>query len=67
MWFFPLLVFNKLVNSPAVGRVLARFLLIAPLVLVGCLFPRLMADLPLDLKFLVVAFCISYLFFGLMV
>ncbi|MGA2808697.1 MAG: sensor domain-containing diguanylate cyclase, partial [Terracidiphilus sp.] len=66
MWFFPLLVFNKLVNSPAVGRVLARFLLIAPLVLVGCLFPRLMADLPLDLKFLVVAFCISYLFFGLM-
>ena len=66
LWFFPLLVFNKLVNSPAVGRVLARFLLVAPLVLVGCLFPRLMANLPLESMFLVVAFCLSYFFFGLL-
>ncbi len=40
VWFFPLLVFNKMVNSPAIGRVIARILFLAPLLLVGCFFPR---------------------------
>lgn len=41
VWFFPLLVFNKLVNAPATGRLLARGLLVAPVLIVGCLAPRL--------------------------
>jgi diguanylate cyclase (GGDEF)-like protein/PAS domain S-box-containing protein len=38
VWFFPLLVFNKLVNSPAVGRVLAKVISIAPLMVIAGLF-----------------------------
>jgi diguanylate cyclase (GGDEF)-like protein/PAS domain S-box-containing protein len=66
MWFFPLLVFNKLVNSPFVGRFLAKFLLIAPLLVLGCLFSRLTAGLSLESMFLVVMFCLSYVIFGLL-
>ena len=33
VWCFTLLVFNKLVNIPSVGRFLAKFILLAPLVI----------------------------------
>jgi hypothetical protein len=45
-WFFPLLVFNKLVNAPAAGRLLAKFLRLTPVLLLGCLVPRLIALFP---------------------
>jgi two-component system, sensor histidine kinase and response regulator len=64
VWFFPLLVFNKLVNAPAVGRLLAKILLIAPVLIVSCLSPRLIAIFNLDLLLLLVASCLSYLSFG---
>jgi diguanylate cyclase (GGDEF)-like protein/PAS domain S-box-containing protein len=38
VWFFPLMVFNKLVNSPAVGRIFEKIVLVDPLVVVGYLF-----------------------------
>jgi signal transduction histidine kinase len=65
-WFFPLLVFNKLVNQPAVGRLLARILLVAPIVIVGCTFWRLIDVLNQDLMFLVVAYCLAYICYGSM-
>ena len=65
VWFFPLLVFNKLVNSPAIARVLARILLFSPVFLIAGLFPRLIALFGLELRFMSIAFCLSYLCFGL--
>jgi signal transduction histidine kinase len=66
VWFFPLLVFNKLVNSAARGRILGKILLFGPLLLVGCLLPRLMTVLTPDARFLLIASCLSYLSYGLM-
>jgi diguanylate cyclase (GGDEF)-like protein/PAS domain S-box-containing protein len=66
VWFFALLVFNKLVNSLKVGRLLARGLLAAPVLLVCCLLPRLIAIFKLELLLVVEAYCVSYIAFGLM-
>jgi PAS domain-containing protein len=65
-WCFTLLVFNELVNVQSVGRFLAKFILFAPLVILGCLFSRVLALFPLGTVYIIVAFCISYLCFGLM-
>jgi diguanylate cyclase (GGDEF)-like protein/PAS domain S-box-containing protein len=65
-WFFTLLVFNKFVNVPRVGRFLAKFILIAPLVLLCVSFPKLIQSLPMGWVYLVVIFWLSYLCFGLM-
>jgi diguanylate cyclase (GGDEF)-like protein/PAS domain S-box-containing protein len=66
VWFFALLVFNKLVNAPAAGRLLARFIRVVPLVLVGCLFQTVLAVFPLATVFIVAAVCLCYLLFGQM-
>jgi diguanylate cyclase (GGDEF)-like protein/PAS domain S-box-containing protein len=66
VWFFPLLAFNKLVNAPDVGRRLAKILLLTPLVIVGCSFPRLLVVFKPDLIFVAVAYCLSYVCYGLM-
>lgn len=60
LWFFPLLVFNKLVNQPAVGQLLAKILLFAPLVLITCLLPIWWVVLKRDEQFLLGVFCLSY-------
>jgi diguanylate cyclase (GGDEF)-like protein/PAS domain S-box-containing protein len=65
-WLFPLLVLNKLVNAPAVGRLLARVILIAPLVIVGSCFSRVVALYPTTSVYQTIAFCLSYTCFGLM-
>jgi diguanylate cyclase (GGDEF)-like protein/PAS domain S-box-containing protein len=65
-WCFTLLVFNKLVNVPTVGRFLAKFILIAPLAILCCLFSKVLEVLPASDVNLVVIFCLSYLCFGLM-
>ena len=41
VWFFPVLVFNKLVNGPTTGRWIAKVLLAVPGLLVVLLSPRL--------------------------
>ena len=65
-WFFPLLVFNKLVNAPAAGRLLAKFLRLTPVLMLGCLAPRLSALFKVELLFALVAYALSYLAFGSM-
>jgi diguanylate cyclase (GGDEF)-like protein/PAS domain S-box-containing protein len=65
LWFFPLLVYNKLVNSAAVGRLLGRSLLIAPLLLIACLAPRLLVIFRLPLLLLLAVYCLSYVCYGL--
>lgn len=62
LWFFPLLVFNRLVNGRRAGRILGPLLLAALLLLL----PKLLRYLSTDSFFHVVAFSISYLCFGLM-
>ena len=66
VWFFALLVFNKLVNAPTVGRLMARFIRAAPLVLVGCLFQRVLVVFPIGTVYIVAAVCLCYLLFGQM-
>jgi diguanylate cyclase (GGDEF)-like protein/PAS domain S-box-containing protein len=66
IWFFPLLVFNKLVNRPDVGRFLAKFLLIAPLLSVGCLLPRLCLIFKAMPLILLAVYCVSYIGFAAM-
>ena len=66
IWFFVLPVFNKLVNAPAMGRFLARFIFAAPLILLCCLFPRAIQVFPVQSVYLVVIFALSYLCFGFM-
>jgi signal transduction histidine kinase len=66
VWFFPLLVFNKLVNSPAVGKFFAKGLLVAPLLILAALSPELIVVFNKDQLFLLVASSLSYTAFGLM-
>jgi signal transduction histidine kinase len=66
IWFFPLLVFNRLVNAPAVARFLGKSLLFAPVLIVGCLSARLIAIFQRELLFLVLTYCLTYICFGLM-
>jgi len=66
VWFFPLLVFNRLVNSPRVGRFLARLLIVAPSIILLTFLSRLLTLFPLESKILAVAGCLSYLCFELL-
>jgi diguanylate cyclase (GGDEF)-like protein/PAS domain S-box-containing protein len=66
VWFFTLLVFNKLVNVPAAGRLFSRVILAAPLVIVCCLVQRVLALFPVDSIYMVATTCLCYLCFGLM-
>ena len=67
VWFFPLLVFNKLVNSQAVSRVLAKVVFFAPLTIVACLFPlRLARDFPIASLLMLIGSCLGYACFALM-
>jgi len=66
VWFFPLLVFNKLVNSPPVSRFLARFLVAAPTAILAAFFTRLTSLFPAQFLSVLAAGCLSYICFGLM-
>jgi diguanylate cyclase (GGDEF)-like protein/PAS domain S-box-containing protein len=66
-WFFPLLVFNKLVNSPAIGRFLARLILAAPLILLCALFfPAVSGNFTPACLLVAAASSLSYFCFGVM-
>jgi diguanylate cyclase (GGDEF)-like protein/PAS domain S-box-containing protein len=64
IWFFPLLAFNRLVNAPAIGTLFSKGLLYAPLIVVICLAPRLLAVFGSASLF--VAYCLSYICFSIM-
>ena len=67
VWFFPLLVFNKLVNSPAVGRGLAKVISVAPLIIIVWLFFSHFVKSFSMISLLVTATaCISFACFALM-
>ena len=66
IWFFPLLVFNKLVNRPDVGQFLAKFLLAAPLLSISCLLPRLLLVFKAAPLILLAVYCLSYIGFAAM-
>src|SRR6202030_3579614 len=57
LWFFPLRVFNKLVNAPAIGRFFAKTLLFAPVLLVLCLSPWLIVVFKSDVLMLIGIYC----------
>jgi diguanylate cyclase (GGDEF)-like protein/PAS domain S-box-containing protein len=65
-WFFPLLAFNKIVNSPRMGRFLARLLIFAPLAILVTFSPRWISFFSIDSEIVLAAGCLSYLCFGLM-
>jgi diguanylate cyclase (GGDEF)-like protein/PAS domain S-box-containing protein len=66
IWFFPLLLFNRLVNSAAMGRSFARVILIAPVAILCCLCFKVIALFGAASVYRVVVFCLSYVFFGVM-
>jgi diguanylate cyclase (GGDEF)-like protein/PAS domain S-box-containing protein len=66
VWFFPLLLFNKLVNRTAVSHTLARILLLAPILSVAGLSPRLIQIFKTQPLILLTVYCLSYAGFGLM-
>jgi hypothetical protein len=51
-WYFPLLVFNKLVNNPAIGRFFAKLIVAAPLVILCSLLSKVLALFPMSLLYL---------------
>lgn len=63
-WFFPLLVFNKLVNGPVAGRVLFWTILGAPFLTLGCLLPHILVDFNREPFVVLAVFCICYVAFG---
>ncbi len=64
LWFFPLLVVNKLVNAPATGRTFSKILRALPFLLMLCLARRLLEVLNADEWALLAGYCLSYLGFG---
>jgi diguanylate cyclase (GGDEF)-like protein len=66
VWFFPLLVFNKLVNRPATGHLLGKLLLAAPILILCCLVPRLVVVFPKVQRIVIVVYCLSYFSYGIM-
>lgn len=67
IWFFPLLVFNKLVNAPTTGRYLAKSILVAPIAILAFSLARLNVTFKIEESFVLVSFCIGFLGFALMI
>ena len=59
-------MFNKIVNAPNIGRQLSKGILFAPVIILGCLYSRLIVLFQIELLLLLVAYCLSYVSFGLM-
>jgi len=65
VWFFPLLVFNKIVNAPAARRFLVWPLRLAPLILLSCLSPRIIEVFDAEWVLTLAAYALSYTFYAL--
>jgi diguanylate cyclase (GGDEF)-like protein/PAS domain S-box-containing protein len=66
LWFFPLLVFNKLVNQRVIGKLLAKILLVAPVLMLCCLFTHLMGIFGSAVLGLLGVYCLSYICYAAM-
>ncbi|MGI4757589.1 MAG: putative bifunctional diguanylate cyclase/phosphodiesterase [Janthinobacterium lividum] len=66
LWFSPLLVFNKLVNQPAVAKILGRTILVVPLCIVVVSWVRLREVLPEQSLFLLINLVLSHTMLGVM-
>jgi diguanylate cyclase (GGDEF)-like protein/PAS domain S-box-containing protein len=66
-WFFPVLGFNNLVNIPAIGRFFAKVIVVAPVAVLAILLPGIPAYHAPASFIPVMAYCLSYLCFGLMI
>lgn len=65
LWFFPLLVFNRLVNAPQVARLLGWMLRLTPILLLICLWPHLASIFTKDWLYILPAYALSYGLFAL--
>jgi diguanylate cyclase (GGDEF)-like protein/PAS domain S-box-containing protein len=65
IWFFPLLGFNRLVNSAVAARYMERLLILAPLIILGGCSLRLRQIFPSEILLLLIAYLISYVAHGL--
>jgi diguanylate cyclase (GGDEF)-like protein/PAS domain S-box-containing protein len=65
-WFFPLLLLNRMVNSPGVSRLASPILIAAPLLIIGVLCRRLVEMGSPTLVYLTIVDCLSYILFALM-
>lgn len=65
VWFFPLLVFNILVNAPGVGRFLGWLLRLTPVLLLCCLSHRLKEVFNAEWLHTLAAYGLSYSMFAL--
>ena len=66
LWFFPLLVINKLVNAPKPARLIAITLRIVPIFILCSLCPLLISLFNLEILILLAVFCLSYISYGAM-
>jgi diguanylate cyclase (GGDEF)-like protein/PAS domain S-box-containing protein len=64
-WFFPVLVFNKLVNEPRVGRLLAKIILATPILIMVSLVARLRMVFTVEQQIVMGVFCIAYCCYAL--
>ena len=64
VWLSPLLVLNKMVNSPRVGRLQARVILVAPFLVLAVEAPRLVTEFDPESRMLLTVGCLSYVLFG---
>lgn len=65
VWFFPLHIFNRLVNAPAVGRLLAWLSFVAPILLLCCLAQRFAETFDAQWTYALAAYGLSYSMFVL--
>ena len=63
--FFPLLVFNRLVNAPLAGRIFVWLLRLAPLILLSCLFPRIVEVFNTEWVLTLAGYALGYTLYAL--
>nr|WP_299910570.1 PAS domain-containing protein [Sphingomonas bacterium] len=66
-WLIPLQTFNNIVNRGRKARILAWILLVAPLLTLGLLWPRILQIFPPSLAAVLIIFCLAHLATALMV
>ena len=67
IWFIPLLAFNKIVNRGRAARVLAWIVLVAPLLVLGLLWPRIARLFPPSLLSILVVCAMAHIASALMI
>jgi len=66
-WLIPLQTFNNIVNRGRMARILAWILLVAPLLTLALLWPRILQIFPIPLAAVLIVFCLAHVATALMV